>query len=74
MILDGEYLCLIDFDKKYSDLGVVRESLLALGIDRQAFSAERTATGATVIKIHAQYWMEWLRTLAEIDDMTASVH
>jgi hypothetical protein len=71
LVLEGEYLCLFDFDRKFSDLGALRERLFALGVDRQAFSTEQTATGATIIKIHAQYWLEWLRTL---DDMTVLVH
>jgi hypothetical protein len=73
MVLDGEYLCLIDFDRELSDLEDWRERLVALGIDCQAISTEQTATGTTIIRIQAQHCLEWLRTLAEID-LSAVVH
>jgi hypothetical protein len=74
MVLDGEYLCLIDFDRELSDLGDWRERLVALGIDCRAISTEQTATGRTIIKIRAQHYIEWLRALTEADDMVASLH
>ena len=74
MVFEGEYLCLFDFDRELSDLGVWRERLVALGVDCQAISAEQTANGTTVIKIQAPYGLEWLRTLAKMDVVSAAVH
>jgi hypothetical protein len=71
MVFEGDCICLIDFDRELSDLGVWRERLVALGFDCKAISAEQTVNGTTVIKIQAPHSLERLRLLAEPDAMSA---
>lgn len=73
MVIEDEYLCLIDFKQESFDLDILRERLVALGLDREAFSIEQTDTG-TVVKVQAAYGLEWLRALSELGDVTAVVH
>lgn len=74
MAIEEQYLCLMDFNRELSDLDVLRERLVSLGLDCDAFSIERSATGTVMVKVRASYGVEWLRILSEIEEVTKSIN
>jgi len=66
-----EYVCVTKFTSRLPDIEAWEAKMLALGVDREAFSIIISAGGSVLLKFWEPDRIEAIRILAALDEMEA---